>query len=676
MRRTLAGLALALTPVAASAQGVTTVARVRTTVSDALARRQTSGFVATRRSLESVRASCVLTDSPTSCRSHVDYSLGYLYQTEGSRVGAGRDTLLDRALQYYDSSLAADPNNRAALYNKALSVRALVGGTRASPESFLRDAAVRDPARGSTYMSLLGDYFWDQARWRDAVGAYRGALTADPDNAATRAALVQCYRRWRDPAVLPELLAVGDGWLVRFPESATDAYRAVVERALAGARAGEEPEIAGRAIVKLVSVQDRFGDSLLARSVKDTSGLARFAPLLQFEAFLRTASIDSAPWWSTGDRRQALARAALVRGSEASAKGDDAGAERLWLAGVSLASHRSRESVDLQREIALLYSRRPDIDPRGDKFRRIEDRIFTEKVAALASGDLEAAQRFHTTLFLIYSQRGTWRSPYPARNALDQLTWAVRAADERASSEHFYQPLPELRDRLAIVLDSLREDRPRAQLMAMGAVRAWLDVDDPESAQRSARLARRLGAGTQLAALDALIARRTRAAASCDRSTLAALEPAAFAARQRFKAFADCRANGGAFAIADTPGFTLIGIEDVQRLERVASELLVSVGMPPLHAGHLEPAQPNRDAILVALPTETQPRWLEIEPDERLALRALVALGDAATGARMRVDSGSIEIAPGAQPIQAAMLDRLRALPGAKAVALVRTLPR
>ncbi|HEU4785816.1 MAG TPA: hypothetical protein VFS57_00355, partial [Gemmatimonadaceae bacterium] len=559
-RRTLAGLALALMPAAASAQAVTTVVRVRTAVSDALAKRQTSGFVATRTSLESVRATCALSDSPTSCRSHVDYSLGYLYQTEGTRASAGRDTLLDRALQYYDSSLAADPNNRAALYNKALSVRAI--GAPASPESFLRDAAVRDPARGSTYMSLLGDYFWDQTRWRDAVGAYRGALSADPDNAATRAALVQCYRRWRDPAVLPELLAVGDGWLVRFPESAADAYRAVVERALAVARAGEEPEIAARAIVKLVSVQDRFGDTLLARSAQDTSGLARFAPLLQLEAFLRTAAIDSAPWWSTGDRRQALARAALVRGSEASAKGDDPRAERLWLAGVNLARYRSRESVDLEREIALLYSRRPDIDPRGDKFRRIEDRIFVDKGGALASGDVEAAQRFHTTLFLIYSQRGTWRSPYPARNALDQLTWAVRAADERASSEHFYQPLPELRERLAFVLDSLREDRPAAQSMAVGAVRAWLDVDDPQSAQRSARLARRLGAGTHLVALDALIARRTRTASSCNRSALAGLEPAAFAARQRFKAYADCRSNAAAFAIADTPGFTLIGIED------------------------------------------------------------------------------------------------------------------
>ncbi|HSQ31974.1 MAG TPA: hypothetical protein VLN49_19085 [Gemmatimonadaceae bacterium] len=670
MRRTLAGLAVALVPSIASPQAVMTIAHVRTTVTDALARRQSAGFAATRKSLESVRVSCALSDSPAGCRSHVDYSLGYLYQTEGSRVDAGRDTLLGRAMQYYDSALAADPNNRAALYNKALSVRDL--GTRAAPEPFLREAAVRDPARSSTYLALLGDYFWDQARWRDAVGAYRGALDADPENAATRAALVQCYRRWRDPSVLPELLNVGDSWQVRFPESAADAYRAVIQRALAGARPGEEPEIAARAIVKLVSVQDRFGDTLLARSPTDTSALGRWTPLLQFEAFLRTASIDSAPWWSTGDRRQALARAALVRGSEASANGDDARAERLWTAGVSLAARRSRESVDLQRELALLYSRRPEIDRGGDKFRRIEDQIFVEKGAALASGDLEAAQRFHTTLFLIYSQRGIWRSPYPARNALDQLTWALRAADERATSEHFYQPLPELRERLATVLDSLRQNRTGARDMAIAAVRAWLDADDPESAQRSARLARRLGADVQLAALDALIARRTRAAASCDRSTFTALEPAAFAARQRFKLYADCGANAGAFAIADTPGFTLIGIEDVLRFERAASGLLASVGMPPLHAGHLEPAQPDRDAIPVALATETMPRWLDLEPDERLALRAIVALGDAATGARMRVESGNIEITSGTRPIGAATLDRLRALPGAKLVGLAR----
>jgi tetratricopeptide (TPR) repeat protein len=671
MRCTLAGLGIALLASIAPAQGVTTVAHVRTTVTDALARRQSAGFAATRKSLETVRVSCALSDSPAGCRSHVDYSLGYLFQTEGSRVDTGRDTLLDRAVEYYDSALAADPNNRAALYNKALSVRTL--GTRASPESFLREAAVRDPARGSTYLALLGDYFWDQARWRDAVGAYRGALDADPDNAATRAALVQCYRRWRDPSVLPELLNVCDAWQVRFPESAADAYRAVVQRALAAARPGEEPELAARAIVKLVWVQDRFGDSLLARSPNDTSALGRWAPLLQFEAFLRTASTDSAPWWSTGDRRQSLARAALVRGSEASANGDDARAERLWAAGANLAARRSRESVDLLRELALLYSRRPEIDRGGGKFRRVEDQIFVEKGAALVSGDLEAAQRFHTTLFLIYSQRGTWRSPYPARNALDQLTWALRAADERATAEHFYQPLPELRERLATLLDSLRESRAGARDMAISAVRAWLDTDDPESAQRSARLARRLGADVQLTALDALIARRTRATGSCDRSTLATLEPAAFAARQRFKGYADCRANAAAFAIADAPGFTLVGIEDVQRFERVASGLLASVGMPPLHAGHLEPAQPDRDAIPVALATETVPRWLDLEPDERLALRAIVALGNAATGARMRVESGNIEITPGAQPIGAATLDRLRSLPGAKQVALARS---
>jgi hypothetical protein len=463
-----------------------------------------------------------------------------------------------------------------------------------------------------------------------------------------------------------------------------NAYRAVLINSFAPGN--QRDAISDSAMVGLVRVQAR---NRLAVGAVPSQVNPEWTPVREIHSFLDQAAVAVAPWWKLGPEREAaLAQAALAGGRAVAATSQYSRAERLFDEGVRVARPASTVSLDLQRELALLYFNHPDLDPDHRKFDALEQEIFQGKMGALQSGDLEAAQRYHTTLGLIYAGRGVWRSPRPARNAVDQLTWALDEAEERRQRQRFYQPLPELRQLLAHNLDSIGR-RSEAAQRYVEAARALLDADDFTAADAAAKNATRVGGEASVAGAVRVLALRSdlarggdaaRSACSPDRlSALVRSGDAAFTARQQFKVLTDCVtidapvvARGQAitaFKLVDSARITLIGGNDVARLERILRTMLQPFGVTPQSA-HLDPAAPAAGpAIQVSLAGETVPYWYAASLDDIIAARVASVLGTSTRPFQITVSAGMLTV-PRNAATSPAMITLLKSVPGVRGLIL------
>jgi hypothetical protein len=355
-------------------------------------------------------------------------------------------------------------------------------------------------------------------------------------------------------------------------------------------------------------------------------------------------------------------------------------AERFWVEGLNIAQRTSPLGLELQRELAVLYFHQPTLDPGRRKFDALEQNLFMDKGAVIAGGNLEATQRYHTTLGLIYLERGVWQSERYARNARQQFTWALETADLRRGNGNFHQPMPEIRQALARGLDSLGS-RSEAGQRYLEAARDFLDVDDLDAAARAAENAIRLGQSA--AAVQWVVALRSDIARSpdslmsvCTGPRVATLAPggdASFAARQRFKVFSDCSRAGqpagdmrhaiAAFELVDRGEATLVGGGDVERFQRVMRSVLTPFGVT-FRPGHLdaEPA-PSGPRLMVSLPGETSPRWYTASRDDMIAARVAAALHGSVSPFPITVVDGDLSI-PRDVVVPPEVMQRLRTIRG------------
>jgi hypothetical protein len=655
---------------------VTTRQRVLQTVNQALVRSDRGEFIEARQSLEQSLAGCGTAPDGRECRVLFASGLGSMLQRQASVDRRNRDSLYTRAVAYYDKILTEVPNNPEAIYGKALAYRAL--GSHEWQETFFRQAPSLDPGKSALYLTFQGDYFASVRRWPDAAQAYRQAVQQDADDDGARSGLIEALSTLGSQSTR-ELLGYARDWELRYPASAAAAYRAILSASFAPS--GQRDAVADSAIIGLVSVQSQ---NRLAVGTMPASVSPDWTPVREIHAFLRTATSPVAPWWQQNpERTKVLAQAALAGGRAAVGEGKYNLAENLWRDALNIAQRNSTVSLDLQRELALLYSRQPTLDPDRRKFNSLEQNIFEGKMGALATGDLEAAQRYHTTLGLIYLERGVWRNSDYARNAEKQITWALDKAEEREQRQRFYQPLAELRLILARGLDSTG-DRGAAARRYAEAARAFLDVDDLEAATNAARNATRLDgnvAGVMpLVALRSELARGPAGARACTSEQLGALRrtgDVAFVNRQRFKVLADCSKADAttrqrqhamdAFTLVDSARVTLVSGADVVRFERVMQTLLTPFSVR-FEAVHLDPAPvTDQRSIQVSLPAETTPLWYSPTTDNVLVARVVTALGNAVRPFPMMVAGGVVSIPPSVE-LPSTVLAKLRGVAGVRAV--------
>lgn len=409
-------------------------------------------YAEARSRLEQALGACAAGDSGRPCRALLHYTLGFVAQDqlEGSRrPSADEGVLGDAAIEAYEAALADAPDHGPTLANLA------------------------------SLFERRGNAALEADRPKDALASYERAMKLVPASEGVRRRLVAAWTAFPPKSLEPVLARLGE-WESSWPGVAREGYVAVMRRTYA-----TDAPIAEKALVRWLD--------LLAR--EDALTTADFAALpVQWvgpapdalRAYMKTPWGEPATWWlQERSRVEALARVALAlgKGFLAQGKGPE-WPERCWQSALRVASPMSPRRVDLERELAMLYFHSPELDGNGQKMQRLLDQIFDEKMASIWQRDLDAVQRYHTTLGLIFAAQERWGTPSEPRGALFQLRHALDTAAQRSGPGMPPQPLPELRERLADGLTATGQ-KEQAFRTYVGAAQAYLDTDDLQSAERS-----------------------------------------------------------------------------------------------------------------------------------------------------------------------------------------------
>ena len=620
--------------------------------------------------LDAGRDGCAAGADGRSCRLQLDYTQGYLLQSQSQTSPQAQADLLRASAAAYQRVLRDAPGHAATTHNLALVLGSL--GDTERLERLLDEASARSAPLASGVAVALGDAYTASADWTNAYSAYARAARLGGEATAQRKMIQAAARLPSVPEAMPALVR---DWSTRTPAIAAEAYAAMARIDVPQGRdSGEEALLAWLTLTADARAVSRASASQAFAGMDD----AAIMELIGFLGVLEAASderftdprearafptryppvIERFPWWrQTTERRHALGLAALSMGRSSAAAGKPVRAQYQLLVGLQSAPEMSEYlfadprhydrllPLDLITELVWLQVSHPDLlDPSGEKFEGFIDLLLDGKGEAYQSRDLVSIQRHHMVLGPIFASRGQWTGGrYGFDNAIFQLSRAIRAANEREARDGFHQALPAIKAMLADGYQAT--DQPALECTArIDAVKAALDSDD-------------LGlARAQLASLlDARPTRAQRAIADTLRAIIDAREAVhagdsrrlgpwvdaesvdgldtAFLRRQQFKLLADrldtlagARRDVLAHAARDRAGAvaTLIGMEDVLRLERIATvlggEAVVPAPRMTIHpAGESDASGQGR--WLVSLPASDLPYIASFPEPGTLAMR-------------------------------------------------------
>lgn len=634
------------------------------------------------RMLEGERGRCGEGAAGKVCRQILEYSRGYVLQQE-SAASADPAAALHEAAAAYANVLADSPSHGPTIDNLVTVYQNLGEPENAVP--YLERALQSDGATPRMKLEL-GDLLLQERRVDEARALFKEVLEALPGDEAACHRLVLSYELAPDGSgAAAALLRVGKSWEKTVPAAALDAFEAAMRTAWS-----PDPLLAEEALVLWVRLLGRttgLSEASLARLPAGWSSPA----VTGLREWLKAPESRPADWWRSEPARSALGAATLGLGRDRLARGEPARAEAVWIMGRDLADRSEPAYTDLQTELALLYFRNPQLDPRGDKFLDVENRLYNEKLTAMVRHDLASTQRLHTALGLIYADRGIWESALRPRSALFQLDLALSDAAVRDRDEGTFQPLPWLRKRLADGYSALGRRRKAAPVY-LEAARAYLDVDDLGKAAKMISAGRALAepsweAAAEADRLAAILATRRKLSEAAEqpatarpalsRKELRALAGSAWLApswsypepkfldRQRFKALADL-AEVEERSMASAPALShgsqaldmalerrvyLSGAGDLLRLQRLQALSARALGTTAPEPRVVAESEPG--TLPLALPSGGEPARVRVSPEGALANRIVLALGaDAVVAARpeLRIEKDRVylvELRPG-----------------------------
>jgi hypothetical protein len=302
-----------------------------------------------------------------------------------------------------------------------------------------------------------------------------------------------------------------DGWERPFPDVAREGYRAAVQR-----HAGTETDQAEAALLRWIALSANER-SLSSATVQRAFGGVDWEPLTEFQAYLavleapaesstdrsavgefienHSEGYDLYGWWLDWEpRRQALAQASLALGHASILAKSPERAERQWLIGLrdgppgeayifGELENQPFVRLDLLTELTWLQFRFTELDPAGGKADLFIGLLFDGKAEAYQANDLEAIQRHHTVLGELFAARGVWASESFAANGIFQLSNAIRIAERRDAKEGTRQPLPRLKELLAMGYAETG-NAERAVETAQVAAEAYAEVGDIGKAEQ------------------------------------------------------------------------------------------------------------------------------------------------------------------------------------------------
>jgi tetratricopeptide (TPR) repeat protein len=673
--------------------------------------------------LEQAGASCgeAVTEDAKSCRAVLSSATGYLKLQQSTTMAPQSpqaQMLLQSAAESYAEASRLQPTNGPELNNLSFVYAKL--GRMAEAEDTLKRAAAVDRGRTAVYSTRLGELQAQQKQWAEALDSYQRAAIAAPGSALPARRILDVYRRVYGelPASRKSAFVRTLGiWETTAPELARSGYEFMILRP--DATDPDREQLLLRWTGLLTRAHELTPD--LVQGLTEAAGRQR-APtevmnaLSDLSSYLRSSCEKPATdnWWmKQNPRRTVLASVALTWGQDHQVEAGpevESGprvAERCWQnalkalpvgaeSGFSNIPGALQLSLDLRLELSSLYDRFPELDPQGGKAKSLVGDLFFEKMQVISAGDLEAEQRYHTVLGILFARRKQWTSGNAA-NAVYQLQHALEIADKRykgGPTEGFYEPLPELRALLAEALWNATNHDGAAQ-SAMQAAMAYMDTDDFDAASRWLETAHARGAADlvvqQLSSLLSFRRRLVRAGSQAGEPfpevspnqqpwlfqiDLPSMDD--FLKRQRFKVFADLAAppptNQAAWnadpivqaykIMLDRNGTPLIGATDLRRWEKVSGILLTSLSAeasptqlaPALTFPEGESAAdfapwhhiPSGDnTLLLTLPGDLDPSRIQVSSVAAMAWRVVKALdapGISAFYQFMQIDANGITI--------------------------------
>jgi tetratricopeptide (TPR) repeat protein len=395
--------------------------------------------------LKTLEKSC---GADTRCKANRQFTLGYLFQQEGSQ--------LDSAIICYNKVLEQYPQNAPSYRNMALTYQQQ-GNTPKAIE--VLETAVKK-GMTSEFAGKLGDLYTQTKGYEQAIKLYNEALEKDPLSRPLHERLVASYSGgYSNPA---DIVSHGKQMMnLGFDDLAVNAFVEVIKR-----HSTNEP-LAEHALFLWVIASSRMAVIDIDKIPKEWphAGFRQLRSLIKSEQKSSTLdlgwwreSVDALPASRPGGRP--LRRTAIIGyvlnyvGDQFELKGAIEQADDAYAYAYRIISEndihsfviRSERIPDIFYEVAgargILLTKYPDIDRDRHKFDRMENELFEGKGAAYIDGRTETIMKFHTTLGLIYAARNEWR-PSGYRNGIFQLKNAVSKSPEEKNTGYLNMLLAE-----------------------------------------------------------------------------------------------------------------------------------------------------------------------------------------------------------------------------------------
>jgi tetratricopeptide (TPR) repeat protein len=647
------------------------------------------------KALEEALRQCQRAGALPNCAAMLSFTRAYLAQQRG-RAG------IDDARTFYRNVLATQPSNGAALNNLALVEDS--AGNSVEAERLWQQAIQNDPGHAGHYALLLGDHYLRLKNITAALDSYEQAGQATPEAVAPRRRIVEAYREMPGTAGLEALESRAEQWERLDPENSRAAYELLLGRWSSGSQSVSAAE---RSLVRWAA--------LLARNDwLDVGSLGSLPSSWEHPGVHELRDYERDPlspprwnWWrGDPDRLGVTFEIARATGRRLlrSAENGPTKAERCWQSALRtvptdfLAEFPSAVNgyLRVSQELASLYFERPSLDADNTRMGEIVRHLYEGKMAAIGRGDWRVTQAFHTTLALIYVARGNWEAAPGTpgyMSAVYQLQAVLDDAGRREKSEHFFQPLPEIKGMLAKTLTRIPKRKNEAGPMYFRAALAYLDADSLRDAREMLKAHRELGPPDAAAEqFEQILATRTNPGGL----SLAALNSASapwlfrasgpldesFLGRERFKIYADLAGGSSAepaqleaaldaYGLAAEQRTNLVGGGDLLRWQHVEATLLASANAQAAPAdspaAKWSVAAPSETSLRITLAGEDRPVPIFLRKETPVAAQVIRAVGvtnmrDVKPYLRLRPEGIEIAPAPAGSDL-APLLDRIKRTP-------------
>ncbi len=642
----------------------------------------------------------------TDCQALLAFSRAWVYESWSSIPSEQSGDRLARALDLYRRASDASPRNTRILANLALAARR--AGEIDTAVGAMQAVIELDPNEAYRGYLFIGDSWLSAGNDDRALHNYRLAVSANPDDSQGHLRLLDYYRKTGDAAALFE-------YAMRIRLALPAVAATGFEYALGLLNTSNQTR-AGESLARWTAVRAELGalsaanlDRLPGPEEWNNLGLRQLHRVVASDR--GPPSADDITWWDENDvRRDAMSRllrlkaTRLIAAAERADSNEDERTEahRIAIAyltaavdlapryeaylGSSLAGSSNARLDAATNLVTLHHSLKAGGDPAGlsgvsqAELEQMTEVLFYGKGGAYAAGQLRDIQRFHTVLGLIYyeTRRDTSSG---ADNATFQLSHALRTA-ERVAEENpdKYEPLPELRVRLADVYQRQGKTAESGQEMLRAAM-GFLEKDNLREASKALNSAKQSGASTS--AIETIL--QGRQAVLIEGSALlkarpgsekvqldpkigwledpAALQlPTRFVEGQRFKTLADLGSRltdtkDRALAIsvndlaldAASKNQVLTSPTDIKRIQRLETEIRQSIMQAPeiepvQIEGMTRPVQTGSSAPSWTLPSQQGTVQIKIDPllldDNRSDLNPEEIQN------RLRIDRKNLQIKP------------------------------